>query len=137
MGASGAGKTSLLQLLAGQVHQGHVYGDILVNGEQCDPKKMKKISGFVFQDDVILGTMTVKEAITMSATLRLGKEISDEYKQERVDKLITLLNLEKCKNTIVGDTNIKGISGGERKRYKFISVLIIGQLWQWNSLPTL
>lgn len=60
MGASGAGKTSLLQLLAGQVHQGEVYGDILINGELADIKKMKAISGFVFQDDVILGNAFFK-----------------------------------------------------------------------------
>ncbi len=116
MGASGAGKTSLLQLLAGEVHQGEIYGELLINGEHIDIKTMKKMSGFVFQDDVILGTMTVKEAISMSAILRLSKSFSTEQKMAKVDEMISMLNLEKCKDTIVGDVNIKGISGGERKR---------------------
>ncbi len=77
---------------------------------------LNQISGFVFQDDVILGTMTVREAITMSATLRLPTTISAEEKARKVDELIEMLNLGKCADTVVGDVNIKGISGGERKR---------------------
>ena len=90
---------------------------------------MKKISGFVFQgmtrtcphdffllDDVILSTMTVHEAISMSATLRLSKKTTAEEKAKKVANVIKLLNLEKCQNTIIGDDSKKGISGGERKR---------------------
>ncbi|KAI9347308.1 ABC-2 type transporter-domain-containing protein [Obelidium mucronatum] len=115
MGASGAGKTSLLQVLAGEARQGSLTGSILVNGEHIKGN-MNKVSGFVFQDDVILATMTVKEAITMSALLRLPHEMSTESKLESVDKTIKLLNLEKCAGTIIGNSTIKGISGGERKR---------------------
>ncbi len=43
MGASGAGKTSLLQLLAGQVHQGEVAAEILINGNEVTPKTIKKV----------------------------------------------------------------------------------------------
>jgi ABC-type multidrug transport system ATPase subunit len=78
--------------------------------------EMKKISGFVFQEDVILSTMTVKEALMMSAVLRLPKEISVKEKEERVEAVIDLLNLKKCRDTVVGNDRIKGISGGERKR---------------------
>ncbi|KAJ3025449.1 UNVERIFIED_CONTAM: ATP-binding cassette sub- G member 1 [Siphonaria sp. JEL0065] len=115
MGASGAGKTSLLQVLAGEARQGALTGSILVNGEDIKGN-MNRVSGFVFQDDVILATMTVREAITMSALLRLPHEMSLESKMEAVDKTIKLLNLEKCSETIIGNSTIKGISGGERKR---------------------
>jgi ATP-binding cassette subfamily G (WHITE) protein 1 len=77
---------------------------------------MKTISGFVFQDDVILPTMTVREAITMSATLRLPKSMTDAERKAKVDSLIAELNLGKCQDTIIGDSQIKGVSGGERKR---------------------
>lgn len=60
--------------------------------------------------------MTVREAITMSATLRLNKTLTQDQKMAKVDEIIKLLNLEKCQNTIIGDESIKGISGGERKR---------------------
>ncbi|KAJ3132214.1 ATP-binding cassette sub- G member 1, partial [Physocladia obscura] len=116
MGASGAGKTSFLNLLAGEVKIGSMTGEIKVNSVSVVGSEIKAISGFVFQDDVILSTMTVTEAITMSATLRLPKTVSIEERTKRVKNIINELNLQKCKDTIIGDTHIKGISGGERKR---------------------
>jgi ABC-type lipopolysaccharide export system ATPase subunit len=52
----------------------------------------------------------------MSAILRLPKELTYEQRMEKVEAVISQLNLKKCADTIVGDTMIKGISGGERKR---------------------
>jgi ABC-type transport system involved in cytochrome bd biosynthesis fused ATPase/permease subunit len=73
MGASGAGKTSLLNVLAGEVGGGQandknaknkVSGEITVNGAPVafgagKGLSMKKLSGFVFQDDVILRTLYI------------------------------------------------------------------------------
>lgn len=59
MGASGAGKTTFLNVLAG--HSGlnaTVTGSITVNGEEISPEKMRSISAFVQQEDVIMDTMT-------------------------------------------------------------------------------
>ena len=60
--------------------------------------------------------MTVSEALYMSALLKLPETISKEEKVNIVNEMISILHLEKCKDTIVGDSIIKGISGGERKR---------------------
>ncbi|KAJ3075788.1 ATP-binding cassette sub- G member 1 [Podochytrium sp. JEL0797] len=116
MGASGAGKTSFLNLLAGEAKIGSMSGEIKVNSVSVSGDEIKHVSGFVFQEDVILSTMTVTEAITMSATLRLPKSVGVEERVKRVDEIIEELNLGKCKDTAIGDTHIKGISGGERKR---------------------
>ncbi|KAJ3313222.1 ATP-binding cassette sub- G member 1 [Blyttiomyces sp. JEL0837] len=90
-------------VLAGEARQGVLTGSIQVNGEEVK-SNIKKISGFVFQDDVILATMTVREAISMSALLRLPREMSTEEKEAQ------------AAGTIIGDSTNKGISGGERKR---------------------
>lgn len=116
MGSSGAGKTTLLSVLAGNTKTGHVEGSILVNGETYSGGMLKNISGFVFQDDVLLPTMTIKEAISMSALLRTPKSVARTEREERVAEIISLLHLESAQNTIVGDPLKKGISGGERKR---------------------
>jgi ABC-type multidrug transport system ATPase subunit len=71
---------------------------------------------FVFQDDVMMATMTVREAIMMSALLRLPAILSIAEKEKRVDDVIKLMNLEKAQHTIIGSSEMKGISGGERKR---------------------
>lgn len=117
MGASGAGKTTLLSLLAGDSPKdARIEGSIMVNGAHCPSKKMKKISGFVFQDDVLFDTMTVYECIMMSARLRLPDSISLREKEARAEEIIKLLSLEGARNTIIGSPEKKGISGGERKR---------------------
>ncbi|KAJ3202951.1 ATP-binding cassette sub- G member 1, partial [Entophlyctis luteolus] len=115
MGASGAEVDLATQVLAGEARQGTLTGAILANGVDIGGN-MKKVSGFVFQDDCILATKTVREAITMSAILRLPAEMSAEDKTEAVNRTIKLLNLEKCAETIIGNSSIKGVSGGERKR---------------------
>ena len=51
---------------------------------------------YVMQDDVLFGYFTVKEALTFSARLRL--KISEAAQDERINKLIDDLGLEKCKD---------------------------------------
>ena len=116
MGTSGAGKTSLMEVISNQSKSGEVQGNFYLNGNEVDIEIIKKISGFVFQDDIILRTMTVSEALYMSALLKLPESISNEDKMKIVNEMISILHLEKCKDTIVGDSTLKGISGGERKR---------------------
>ena len=115
MGASGAGKTSLLTQIAGQLPKdSKVSGELKIQGRELEAQIIKTISGFVFQDDVILETMTVEEALKMSAKLRLPPEID---KIERVEEMIGKVSLKKARKTQIGQPGgKKGISGGERKR---------------------
>jgi ATP-binding cassette subfamily G (WHITE) protein 1 len=125
MGSSGSGKTTLLNAISGQSFDKNVsiHGSILYNNQPITNIQQRKWA-FVFQDDVILDTMTVREAITMSAQLRLPKEMSQKDKKELVEKVITDLDLSQCQNTIVGDSIKRGISGGERKRLAIAMELI-------------
>ncbi|KAI8846237.1 ABC-2 type transporter-domain-containing protein [Chytridium lagenaria] len=102
MGASGAGKTSLLNVIAGETRTGKVSGNILINSKPVTGEELRNLSGFVFQDDVIYATMTVREAISMSAHLRLPETLSETERQARVDEMIESLNLRKAANTPIG-----------------------------------
>ena len=136
LGASGAGKTTLLTVMAGEAASGKLEGKILVNGEEFTNKSMKEISGFVFQDDVLLETMTVKEVISMSALLRLPKVISKDERKRRVEDVIKILHLQKARNTQVGTPNKKGISGGERKRTSIAMEIVINPPMLFLDEPT-
>lgn len=116
MGSSGAGKTSLLNVIAGYDSGGKTSGDILVNGEAIGTGFMRQLSAFVHQADVLLQSVTVREAIRMAAFLRLPSEMSDEEKNHRVEEVIRWLNLVKCADNQIGSPEKKGISGGERRR---------------------
>lgn len=137
LGASGAGKTTLLSVLAGEVTEGKTTGRILVNGEEfVANRSMQEISGFVFQDDLLLDTMTVKEVISMSALLRLPKSIGREERMRRVDDVIKILHLRKAQDTQIGSPDKKGISGGERKRTSMAMEVVINPPMLFLDEPT-
>lgn len=64
------------------------------------------------QDDILFPTFTCYEALTFAAKLRLGMD--DEEIESRVEEIIQTLSLENCRDTLVGSTLIRGVSGGEK-----------------------
>ncbi|RKP14917.1 P-loop containing nucleoside triphosphate hydrolase protein, partial [Piptocephalis cylindrospora] len=116
MGASGAGKTSFLNLISGEARLGGTSGQVLINGKEVRGKEVRELTGFVQQDDLIMDTMTVREAVTMSALLRIPPSVSREEKLQKVDEILDLMQLTKAADTIIGSAQVKGVSGGERKR---------------------
>uniref|UniRef100_A0AAZ3R3Q3 ABC transporter domain-containing protein n=1 Tax=Oncorhynchus tshawytscha TaxID=74940 RepID=A0AAZ3R3Q3_ONCTS len=78
-----------------------------------------------YQDDVVMGTLTVRENFRFSAALRLPSSVSQKEKEDKVNRLITELGLTKVADSRVGTQLIRGISGGERKRTNIGMELII------------
>lgn len=114
MGPSGCGKTSLLNIISQRVKK--YSGDVMVNGKLAG-KNLGGLLGFVQQDDVFIPNLTVYETLKYSAYLRLPSKMSLKEKKARVEEVIKDLNLNKCRDTFVGQPGVKkGISGGERKR---------------------
>ncbi|CAG5123848.1 unnamed protein product, partial [Candidula unifasciata] len=87
-------------------------------------------------DDVVMGTLSVKENFHFSASLRLPRSVSDSERNARVEDVIRELGLEKCANTKVGNEFIRGISGGERKRCNIGMELIISPPVLFLDEPT-
>lgn len=118
IGSSGAGKTTLLALLAGDVSRNaRLTGQVLVNDmDVTGSRKMKEISAFVFQDDLLLETMTVEEAIRQSLLLRSPPNMTEEEREARLQEALKMFRMKHAAKTAVGRPDKKGISGGERKR---------------------
>ncbi|NWU94715.1 ABCG2 protein, partial [Upupa epops] len=115
LGPTGSGKSSLLDVLAARKDPAGLSGEVLIDGIP-QPPNFKCISGYVVQDDVVMGTMTVRENLHFSAALRLPDSITVKEKEERVTQIISELGLSKVADTKVGTEFIRGVSGGERKR---------------------
>ncbi|KAH0615836.1 hypothetical protein JD844_026397 [Phrynosoma platyrhinos] len=115
LGPTGSGKSSLLDILAARKDPHGLSGDVLINGAP-QPSNFKCMSGYVVQDDVVMGTLTVKENLQFSAALRLPKTLRQREKNERIDQILNDLGLTKVADSKVGTQFIRGVSGGERKR---------------------
>lgn len=68
------------------------------------------------QEDVLIGTLTVRETIQYSARLRLPDKLSPKELKEIVDSTVVEMGLYECQNTPVGTFFVRGISGGEKRR---------------------
>ncbi|KAF1762045.1 hypothetical protein GCK72_010307 [Caenorhabditis remanei] len=125
MGASGAGKTTLLNTLLQRNLKGlDVEGEILVNGQNIG-KGVTSVSAYVQQEDLFMGTLTVKEHLEIQAKLRLPPGTSKSERAKRVEEVMNEMLLEKPKNSRIGIPGIKkGISGGEMKRLAFATEMI-------------
>ncbi|KAM6346628.1 broad substrate specificity ATP-binding cassette transporter ABCG2 isoform 2-T2 [Podargus strigoides] len=115
LGPTGSGKSSLLDILAARKDPHGLSGDILINGAP-QPANFKCTSGYVVQDDVVMGTLTVRENLRFSAALRLPKSVKEQEKNERINQIIKELGLSKVADSKVGTQFTRGVSGGERKR---------------------
>lgn len=118
LGASGAGKTTLLNILSARLSSvGTLHGKVLFHNRPRDPDSWKRTVGFVEQEDMMLGHLTVEETLAYAARLRLPDKLyTRDQKAQRVQDTIDMLRLQTCKDTRIGSSNTRGVSGGERKR---------------------
>jgi ATP-binding cassette subfamily G (WHITE) protein 2 len=91
-------------------------GEMRLNGAPYDNAELKRIAGYVMQDDLLNGYLTVEETLRFTAELRLPRTFTDAQRKERVDDALTDLGLTHARNDVIGTTSTQGISGSERKR---------------------
>ncbi|KAK3414136.1 ABC transporter G family member 1 [Eucalyptus grandis] len=115
MGPSGCGKSTLLDALAGRLSSNtRQTGDILVNGHK--QALAYGTSAYVMQDDVLIATLTVREAVYYTAQLQLPDYIPISEKRERAETAIKEMGLQDAMDTRIGGWGTKGLSGGQKRR---------------------
>ncbi|CAG8436016.1 6344_t:CDS:10 [Scutellospora calospora] len=114
MGPSGAGKTTFVSLLTGKAKK--TSGVVKVNGVIESLEKYRKLIGFVPQEDVMLRELTVRDILLHSALMRLPNDMPRSEKKQRVIEVIRFLELSHVMESIIGNEEQRGISGGQRKR---------------------
>ncbi|XP_059306985.1 putative white-brown complex homolog protein 30 [Lycium ferocissimum] len=116
MGPSGAGKTTFLSAVAGKITQCTLSGMVLINGRAESMDSYKKIIGYVAQDDIVHGNLTVEENLRFNARCRLAADLPKADKVLVVERVIESLGLQAVRDSLVGTVERRGISGGQRKR---------------------
>ncbi|XP_052756061.1 ATP-binding cassette subfamily G member 4-like isoform X2 [Galleria mellonella] len=109
MGQSGAGKSSLMDILAGYTKP--TSGNLYVNGQLRNEDTFRRRSCYILQQDQVQDMLTIHESLTIAAELKLGNHVTQEQKKNRIHEIITSLSLEGARNTRAGD-----LSGGQKKR---------------------
>lgn len=101
-----------------------VNGDILVNGCEIGPF-MRRLSGFVHQDDLFFGSLTVMEHLKCMAHMKLDRRITSDEVDFIIRDVVERTGLMKCVNTKIGEEGEgKMLSGGEKKRLAFATELL-------------
>ncbi|SPO06139.1 related to ABC transporter protein [Cephalotrichum gorgonifer] len=138
MGASGAGKTTFLDILARKNKRGIASGEFYVNGEKVDNSDYKSFIGFVDQEDTMLATLTVHETILTSALLRLPRGMSRAAKEQRVVEVEKQLGIYHIRDSLIGSEEGKGrgISGGEKRRVGIACELVTSPSILFLDEPT-
>ena len=136
MGPSGAGKTSLLDVLSGKRRP--TSGLVLINNIPLHDNisETRHLIGFVPQDDVMHRDLTVFEVLYHAAKLKLPKHTTNQNIIEKVDRLITQMGLAHIRNQTIGDEKTRGISGGQRKRVNIAIELITSPRLLFLDEPT-
>jgi len=122
MGPAGAGKTTFLKALNGYTPP--VAGAVLFNGANLYQfyDRFRTQMSYVPQDDIVHAQLTVREALYFSAKLRT--DLTDREIETRIDKVLTELQIDDKKNTVIGSPERKVLSGGQRKRVNIAMELI-------------
>eukprot|EP01124_Arcella_intermedia_P003352 TRINITY_DN11836_c0_g1_i1.p1 TRINITY_DN11836_c0_g1~~TRINITY_DN11836_c0_g1_i1.p1 ORF type:complete len:566 (+),score=85.82 TRINITY_DN11836_c0_g1_i1:213-1910(+) len=139
MGPSGAGKTSLLDVLAGRNKLGDVTGSIAINGHfmqigSSTQQIIPKVSGYIMQESVFINTLTVTEVLQYAFRLRKGGTLQQE--QSVIEDILQVLNLSSISDRVVGDPLKRGISGGERCRLAIGVELVVSPSLLFLDEPT-
>ncbi|MBN1597758.1 MAG: ATP-binding cassette domain-containing protein [Bacteroidales bacterium] len=123
MGGSGVGKSTLLNILNGNLTPRK--GRVLVNGYDVhkDRDQIKGLIGFIPQDDLLIEELTVYQNLYFNAKFCFNRLSEDEI-VKRVHKVLFDLDLYEIRNLTVGNPLNKFISGGQRKRLNIALELI-------------
>lgn len=116
MGPSGCGKSTFMNVLCGRATYGTMTGEVTVNGEKGKIQDLKRVTGFVPQDDIVHENLTVREQLRYSAELRCPAGTSGKRLQHIVEDVLHVLQIKHIQKSVVGGVEKRGISGGQRKR---------------------
>lgn len=88
MGVSGAGKTTLMDVLAGRKTGGYIEGEISISGYPKKQETFARVSGYCEQNDIHSPNLTVYESLVYSAWLRLPPDVDSNTRTVRTVHII-------------------------------------------------
>ena len=117
LGANETSKSTLLRALSGRLNEhDELHGTLALNGMPLSTKSAqgwRRLIPYVSASDASHSpVLTVRETLKFAADC----VAADGQTDRRVDRLLELLGLDHVADTVVGDDNLRGISGGQKRR---------------------
>ncbi|PRQ40892.1 putative iron-chelate-transporting ATPase [Rosa chinensis] len=136
VGSSGAGKTTLMDVLAGRKTGGYIEGDIKISDYPREQRTFARVAGYVEQNDIHSPQVTVEESLWFSSALRLPKEVSTETRLVFVEEVMELVELDTLRHVLVGVPGSSGLSTEQRKRLTIAVELVANPSIIFMDEPT-
>ncbi|XP_031280621.1 ABC transporter G family member 39-like [Pistacia vera] len=136
VGVSGAGKTTLMDVLAGRKTTGYIEGSINISGYPKKQPTFARVSGYCEQNDIHSPHVTVYESIIYSAWLRLSSNIDKKTQMMFVEEVMKLIELKPLRNALVGLPGVDGLSTEQRKRLTIAIELVANPSIIFMDEPT-
>ncbi|KAK4396757.1 Pleiotropic drug resistance protein 2 [Sesamum angolense] len=136
VGVSGAGKTTLMDVLAGRKTGGYIEGSINISGYPKNQTTFARVSGYCEQNDIHSPYVTVYESLLYSAWLRLAADVNTETRKMFVEEVMDLVELNSLRNALVGLPGIDGLSTEQRKRLTIAVELVANPSIIFMDEPT-
>ncbi|EMS67534.1 Pleiotropic drug resistance protein 4 [Triticum urartu] len=136
MGVSGAGKTTLMDVLAGRKTGGYIEGEITVSGYPKKQETFARISGYCEQNDIHSPHVTIYESLVFSAWLRLPAEVDSERRKMFIEEIMDLVELTSLRGALVGLPGVNGLSTEQRKRLTIAVELVANPSIIFMDEPT-
>ncbi|KAM0999991.1 hypothetical protein ACFX2A_006787 [Malus domestica] len=136
VGVSGAGKTTLMDVLAGRKTGGYIEGSISISGYPKNQETFARVSGYCEQNDIHSPYVTVYESLLYSAWLRLAQDVTKSTRKMFVDEVMDLVELNPLRNALVGLPGVDGLSTEQRKRLTIAVELVANPSIIFMDEPT-
>ncbi|PON57941.1 ABC type transporter protein [Parasponia andersonii] len=136
MGVSGAGKTTLMDVLAGRKTGGYIEGNIKISGYPKKQETFARIAGYCEQTDIHSPHVTVYESLVYSAWLRLPPEGDSTTRKMFIEEVMELVELTPIREALVGLPGVNGLSTEQRKRLTIAVELVANPSIIFMDEPT-
>ncbi|XP_040380034.1 ABC transporter G family member 37-like isoform X2 [Oryza brachyantha] len=136
MGCSGAGKTTLMDVLAGRKTGGYIEGTVHISGYPKKQETFSRVFGYCEQSNIHSPHLTVLESLLFSAWLRLPSEIDSLTRKMFVEDVMELLELTSLQDAHVGLAEVNGLSNEQRRRLTIAVELVANPSIIFMDEPT-
>ncbi|KAH7054493.1 ABC-2 type transporter-domain-containing protein [Macrophomina phaseolina] len=142
LGPPGSGCSTFLKSISGRLSGATITRGSRLNFGGLTSSQLKadasNIPIYVAEADIHLPSLTVGDTLAFAAkskSPRSASGVTDEtYIQGACDAVMTMLGISHTRNTIVGDSSVRGISGGEKKRVSIAEALLMqAPLQCWDN----